>query len=87
MLPLPDLDCLSHAELKSLVVKQLEESAELRRMVAALREEIARLKGLKGRPKISPSGMEPAAERQPRGGTGDERAPRRRRAGWSARSG
>src|SRR5437868_738879 len=45
MVPLPDLDRLSHAELKSLVVKQREETAQLRRMVAALRDEIVRLKG------------------------------------------
>jgi hypothetical protein len=40
-----DLDGLSHAELKGLVVRQWEEMVELQRMVAALREEIARLKG------------------------------------------
>ena len=72
MLPLPDLDHLSHAELKSLVVKQWEESAELRRMVAALRDEIARLKGGPGRPDIKPSGMERATEPKP----GNKRAPR-----------
>jgi uncharacterized small protein (DUF1192 family) len=41
----PDIDALSPAELKSLVVKLFEEAAELRRTVAALRNEIARLKG------------------------------------------
>jgi hypothetical protein len=55
MLPLPDLDRFSHAELKSLVVKQWQETAELRRMVAALRDEIARLKGGPGRPNIKPA--------------------------------
>ena len=50
MSPPPDIDALSPAELKSLVVKLFEEAAELRRTVAALRNEIARLKdGLVGR--------------------------------------
>jgi hypothetical protein len=39
-----DLDRLSHAELKNLVLKLLREGAELRRTVDALRDEIARLK-------------------------------------------
>ena len=37
MAPPGDLDGLSHAELKGLVVKQWEEMVELQRMVAALR--------------------------------------------------
>jgi uncharacterized small protein (DUF1192 family) len=40
-----DLNRLSKAELKSLVVKQWEQLTELQRVVAALRDEIARLKG------------------------------------------
>jgi len=44
-----DLDRLSHAELKNLVLKLLGEGAELRRTVDALRDEIARLKGGPGR--------------------------------------
>jgi hypothetical protein len=54
-------------ELRRLVVELLAEMARLRDENAALRAEIARLKGLKGRPKIKPSGMERAApERTPR---------------------
>jgi hypothetical protein len=44
MSPPPDIDALSPAELKSMVVKLFEGAAELRRTVAALRDEIARLK-------------------------------------------
>jgi len=73
MAPPGDLDGLSHAELKSLVVKQWEEMVELQRMVAALRDEIARLKGGPGRPNIKPSGMEQATEPKPPGGSGNQR--------------
>ena len=63
MAPPGDLDGLSHAKLKGLVVKQWEEMVELQRMVAALRDEIARLKGGPGRPNIKPSGTAVAGAR------------------------
>jgi hypothetical protein len=68
MVPPADLDRLSHAELKSLVIKQFEMIAELQRTVATLRDEIARLKGGPGRPNIKPSGMEKATEPPKPGG-------------------
>ena len=71
MSPPEDLDRLSHAALKELVVGQWEQIVELRRMVAVLRDEIARLKGGPGRPNIKPSGMEQATEPKPAGSSGN----------------
>jgi ribosomal protein L29 len=70
---IPDVDNLSVDELKKLVFQLLEEISALRAEKAAQGEEIARLKGLKGRPKIRPSGMEPATDPKPADGTADKR--------------
>ena len=70
MSPPPDFDALSPAELKSLVLELFEKLADSQRTIAALRDEIARLKGGPGRPdikaNIKPSGMEKASEPEPR---------------------
>src|SRR6187397_456204 len=69
---LPNLEDLSAAELRSLVVSLLGAVAQLEAKVAALSEEIARLKRLKGRPNLKPSGMEKGTDTPPApsGGTG-----------------
>ena len=65
-----DISGLSFEELKALLVQALEENARLKAENAELREEIARLKGLKGRPKLKPSGMEKGTEAFPAKGSG-----------------
>src|ERR1700719_526803 len=69
-MPPAGLDGLSHSDLKSLVLKRVEEPADLRRTVAAQRDEIARLKGGSGRPNIKPSGMDRGTEPKPPSGGG-----------------
>jgi len=54
------VDGLGLEELKSLLVQVLEDNARLKAENAELRDEVARLKGLKGCPQIKPSGMEKA---------------------------
>ena len=65
MAPPGDLDTLSPTELKALVLELLGKVATLEETVAAQRAEIARLKGLKARPGLNPSGMEGASEPKP----------------------
>jgi Transposase IS66 family len=78
MLPRVDLDRLSPTDVKALAITLMERIAGLEHTVAALREEIARLKGLNGRPPIKPSGMEQASGGTPPKGTGRKRRRKRR---------
>jgi len=77
--PPQDVGALSPLVLKPLTLGLLEENARLAAENAALREEIARLKGLKGKPNIKPpskpSGMDKATGKSSR----KERREKRRR--------
>jgi hypothetical protein len=77
----PNVDDLGLDDLRKLVVELFEQIAAPKAENAALREEVARLKGLKGRPQLRPSGMDKANEPPPqrRGPSGGARASG---AGW-----
>jgi hypothetical protein len=73
-----DIEELSLEDLKRLVLRVLEENAKLRCEIEALREEIARLKGLKGRPRVKPSGMDKQAKARQKAKQGRKQAKRNR---------
>ena len=69
----PDVDGIATDELRRLLIDAFGKVVDLTTENAALREEIARLKGLKGRPSIKPSGMEQASAPKPPAGAGKRR--------------
>ena len=70
------LSGLPRAELEALAERLLAENDALKQAVAELKAEVATLKGVKGRPKLKPSGMEKGAGPEP-GATNRGRGGRR----------
>ena len=75
------LSGLPRGELEALAERLLAENAALKQAIAELRAEVATLKGVKGRPKLKPSGMEKGTEPRPGvrdrgGGAGARKAKR-----------
>ena len=66
--PPSSLSALSRPELEALLVELFGEVEALKQLTGEQREEIARLKGLKGRPAIKPSGMEKGTDAAKPGG-------------------
>ena len=75
-----DIDALDLSALKALVLELLERDAARDHEIAALRAEIARLKGLSGPPDIKPSGMDKKARSRAKAKAGRVANKARRRA-------
>jgi Transposase IS66 family len=60
--PPDNFDELSSSQLRELLLKLFSKFTEIEKVVADQRAEIARLKGLKGKPDIKPSGMDKGTE-------------------------
>ena len=71
-----NLSALMPAQIRALAEYQGGVIVELEGKVAALNEEIARLKGLKGRPDIKPSGLDKETDKKLSGKAGDDKKPR-----------
>jgi hypothetical protein len=73
-----DVEALSVEALRILVERLREKISEQGAQIEGLREELARLKGLKGRPKLKPSGMEKQAKARHKAKQGRKQAKRNR---------
>jgi hypothetical protein len=73
-----DVEALNLEDLRILVEQLREKISEQGAQIEGLREELARLKGLKGRPKLKPSGMEKQAKARDKAKQGRKQAKRKR---------